>query len=387
MWSMKHNLIGFAAVLVATAAATGCSQKILDPGLASDTPAERVVGAASSAGPGAVYLMSNAAGGNEIIVFARAADGTLTSAGTRPTGGNGTGDGLGNQASLALTRDKNRLYAVNAGSNTVSALDVSGTQVRLIAPPVPSGGVTPISVAVHGDLAYVLNAGGAGNISGLRIDAHGALSPIPGSSRPLSSASAGPAEIQFSPDGDFLVVTEKSTNSITTYAVNADGTAGSPVTRPSAGKTPFGFSFNQRGDLIVSEAGGGPGGATASSYRVGPAGAELITGPVGTTQSAACWIAISQNGKYAFTTNTGSGTLSRLAVGPGGTLELDSAVAGITGPGSAPQDAAFTPGGRFLYVRNNDGTLGAFGVEGNGALTNLGSTGPLPPGTNGIAAR
>lgn len=338
-------------------------------------------------GPGAVYVMSNAPLGNEILVFDRSADGELSTAVAFATGGDGTGAGLGNQASLILTPDHRRLYAINAGSDDISAFEVSRSGLELIGAPVPSGGDLPISLTVHGDLLYVLNGGGAGNISGFRIGTDGGLTPISGSTRPLGGA--GPAQIQFTPDGDVLVVTEKATNTISTYTVGPDGIASGPNTQPSAGQTPFGFNFNQRGDVVVSEAFGGAAGAsTVSSYRLDDDGdLELISGPVATTQTAACWIAISQNGKYAYTTNTGSGTISSLAIGPGASLRLVDAVAGVTGPGSAPQDAAFTPGGRLLYVRNDGGNIGAFRVEKNGELTHIGDFGPLPTGANGMAAR
>lgn len=372
-----------AALVGLTAAA--CSEQPLQPDAALD-PAASVAGAA---GPGAVFLMDNQAAGNSIIRYDRAADGQLTAGGLFPTGGMGTGAGLGNQASLILTKDHRRLYAVNAGSDDISAFDVGRDGLQRIGAPVASGGTTPISLTVHGDLLYVLNGGGAGNIHGFRIGVDGTPMPIAGSSRPLGSAAAGPAQIQFSPDGRLLVVTEKATNTISTYVVGADGIASGPNTQASAGQTPFGFNFNQRGDLVVSEAFGGAAGAsTASSYRLDRDGnVDLIDGPVATTQTAACWIAIGENGRFAYTTNTGSGTVSRLEIGPGASLTLDDAVAGVTGAGSLPQDAAFTPGGRFLYVRNAAGTVGAFRVEGNGGLTHIGDFGPLPAGTNGIAAR
>lgn len=338
-------------------------------------------------GPGAVYVMTNATTGNEILVFDRSARGELSPATAVATGGDGTGGGLGNQASLILTSDHRRLYAVNAGSDDISAFEVDRKGLQLIGAPVSSGGDQPISLTVHGDLLYVLNAGGGGNISGFRIGTDGGLTPIPGSTRPLGGA--GPAQIQFSPDGRVLVVTEKATNTIGTYTVGADGVASGPNTQPSAGNTPFGFNFNQRGDLVVSEAfGGAPGASTASSYRLDGSGVlSLISGPVATSQSAACWIAISEDGKHAYTTNTGSGTISSLAIGAGGSLTLVDAVAGVTGMGSLPQDAAFTPGGRFLYVRNAGGNVGAFRVEKNGELAHIGDFGPLPAGANGMAAR
>jgi 6-phosphogluconolactonase (cycloisomerase 2 family) len=338
-----------------------------------------------------MYLMSNGSSGNEVIVFDRSADGTLAPAGTYATGGTGTGGGLGNQASVVLTRDYRYLYVVNAGSDDVSVFAVNRDGLQLIGSPVSSGGDQPISVTVHGDLLYLLNAGSGGNISGFQIGKGGDLTPIPGSTRPLSSgaAAAAAAQIGFSSDGRTLVVSEKATNTLASYTVGSDGRASGPISNPSAGATPFGFNFNQRGDLVVSEAfGGAPGASTASSYRVGGDGAlQLVSGPVATTQTAACWIAISQNGKYAYTANTGSGTLSSLRIGPGADLALLDPAAGVTGMGSLPQDAAFTPGGRFIYVRNDAGTVGAFRVGADGGLTHIADYGPLPVGTNGLAAR
>lgn len=388
MQRIQRNIVIAASIATGAITAAGCNQ-VFAPAenLGISAPLSRAAASAQFGANGAVYLMNNAPGGNEILVFARASDGRVTPAGSVPTGGNGTGGGLGNQSSLVLDQSHARLYAVNAGSNSISAFAVTGSGIQLIGAPVASGGTTPVSLTVHGDLLYVLNAGGTGNIAGFQVGNDGGLTAIPGSSRPLSGPAADPAEIQFRPDGSVLAVTEKATNMISTYQVQADGTTSGPASQPAAGETPFGFAFNQRGEMIVSGAGGGPGGSTASSYRIDALGAHLVSGPVGTTQSAACWIAVSQNGGFAFTTNTGSGTLSRLAIGPGGTLSLADAVAGVTGAGTAPQDAAFSLGGRFLYVRNNAGTLAAFRLEGNGALTHLGDFGPLPVGTNGVAAR
>lgn len=381
---MRRDLLLVAVAGALLAACTDTPQP-LEPGL----DAELSTSVAGDAGPGAVYLMSNAAGANDVLVFDRSADGQLTPAGSYGTGGAGSGGGLGNQASMALTRDSRRLYVVNAGSNDISAFDVMKDGLQLIGAPVPSGGQQPISLTVHGNLLYVLNAGGTGNISGFRIGSAGALTPLSGSTQPLSSDAAGPAQIQFSPDGRVLVVTEKATNTVTTYTLGSDRRPGPPNPHPSAGETPFGFNFNGRGDLIVSEAfGGAPNASTASSYSLQSDGSlQLVSGPIATTQTAACWIAISQNGRYAYTTNTGSGTISSLAVGSGGTLTLLDAVAGITGEGSSPQDAAFTPGGRFLYVRNAGGSIGAFRVDGDGALMHIGDFGPISGAANGIVAR
>jgi 6-phosphogluconolactonase (cycloisomerase 2 family) len=333
---------------------------------------------------GAVYLASNDASGNEILVFERAADGSLAAAGTVPTGGLGTSGGLGNQLSMVLTADQRNLYVVNAGSDDISAFRLDSGDLEPIGDPVPSGGDQPISLTVRGDLLYVLNAGVGANVTGFRVAQDGSLTQIPGSTQPLSGEGTAPAQVQFDPRGRVLVVTEKNANVLTTYVVDAQGRAGAPRSQPSAGQTPFGFSFDGRGRLVVSEAGSG----TASSYLVGSDGVlTLVSGAVDTTQNAACWVVIGDNGRNAYTTNTGSGTVSRFAIGSDASLTLLDGVAGVTGPGSSPQDADFTPGSRFLYVRNAGGSVSGFRVEQDGSLAPLGTFGPIPTFANGIVAR
>src|SRR5713101_5024322 len=139
---------------------------------------------------GAVYTMDNSSNGNRVRVFARAADGTLTAAGSFETGGLGTGGGLGNQGALLLSASERWLFAVNAGSDEISAFAVERRGLSLVNR-VPSGGRRPISLSVHDDLLYVLNAGGAvgdhDNITGFRVGDDGHLTPVAGSTRPLSS--------------------------------------------------------------------------------------------------------------------------------------------------------------------------------------------------------
>src|SRR5205823_129514 len=157
---------------------------------------------------GVVFTLTNAADGNLVAIFDRASDGTLTAAGTVPTGGLGSGAGLGSQSALVLSGEGKRLFAVNAGDNTISAFRVTPTGLDQVGEPVPSGGADPISLTVHGNLLYVLNAGAGtspGNIAGFRVE-NGGLRPIAGSRRPLSAASVGPAQVQFSPNGSLLVV-------------------------------------------------------------------------------------------------------------------------------------------------------------------------------------
>src|SRR5262249_41350865 len=165
----------------------------------------------------AVYTMSNAAGGNHILVFDRRADGALSPAGSVPTGGEGTGAGLGNQGGVVLTHDGDWLLAVNAGSNSVSVFAVRPRDLRLT-DVAASGGLRPISIAAHRNLVYVLNAGND-TVSGFVLTNSGRLLPLPNSTRPLSGTSTGPAQASFSPNGRWLVVTEKNTNTIDVFEV------------------------------------------------------------------------------------------------------------------------------------------------------------------------
>jgi 6-phosphogluconolactonase (cycloisomerase 2 family) len=349
-------------------------------------------GVAAAGESGAVYTMTNAADGNTIAIFTRAADGTLMPAGTVPTGGLGTGGGLGNQGALVLGEGNRFLFAANAGSDQISVFRVLGPQDLRLVDVVSSSGDQPISLTVHRRLLYVLNAGGDGNITGFRIRSGGQLTPIANSTLPLSGAGVGPAQIQFSPDGDLLVVTEKNTNLIDTYVVGANGRASGPTSQPSAGQTPFGFAFGGRDRLFVSEAFGGAVDQSAvSSYGVAGDGELTTLDPsVGTTETAACWVVVTSNNRFVYTTNTGSGSVTGYRIGSDGSLTLlnDDGRTGATGDGSTPIDAALGGGGqRFLYVLlAGTGGIAGFRIEANGALTPLPGVDGLPDGANGLAA-
>jgi 6-phosphogluconolactonase len=243
-----------------------------------------VSAAADRGAVGAVYTATNGAAGNQVLAYDRSADGALAFAGAFDTGGSGTGAGLGNQGGLRMTDDSKFLLVVNAGSNDVSVLRVT-LQGLEVTDRIGSGGLRPVSIAVSGRLVYVLNAGGSAgdvdNISGFRISRDGRLTPIAGSTRPLSDTSTAPAQIEFSPDGSLLVVTEKGPNTIGVYPVSATGLLGAGAFYASSGMTPFGFSFGKRSQLFVSEAwGGAPNASTVSSYDVSDSGSLLSIDPV-----------------------------------------------------------------------------------------------------------
>ena len=327
-------------------------------------------GAFADDAPGAVYAMTNAAAGNSVLVFDRAADGAVSPAGSVATGGKGQGAGLGSQGALTLSADQRWLLAVNAGSNDVTVFSVTddGLQWRS---KTPSGGVTPISVAIHGRLVYVLNAG-TPNVAGFTLRQDGSLESIPGATQALNGA-AGPAQVAIDTEGDLLLVTDKPTNQIFTLQLNDDGVASSPVSHLSHGATPFGFAIDQRDHMIVSEAHGGPNNSSAlSSYDIEENGdLPLITGSAATNQLAACWVVITKNDKLAFTSDTGSGVITGFEVARDGSLTIinPQGVSAKTGPGSAPTDLALSENSRFLFSLN-PGVANIVGwrIAGDGSL-------------------
>lgn len=338
-----------------------------------------------------VFVQTNQPTGNAIAVYRRGNDGRLTRAGTYTTGGVGgtalpgaESDRLASQGSLVLSRRHRTLIAVNAGSDTVSAFRIRGDRLELESV-TASGGRFPSSVGVHGDLVYVLNAGGSGIVQGFRLGAHG-LTPIPGSARSLGLANTAPpnfltspGQVGFTPNGGRLLVTTKaSTSSIDVFDVHPDGRlSAAPVVNPSATPVPFAFTFDPAGRLVSGEAGA----SSVTTYVIQPGG--TLADPRSQTdgQGALCWIQ-RVRGLY-FVSNTASNDVSSFRIDGSGQPTLVAAVAATTNPG--PID--LTSSGNFLYVETgSNGTVDEFSVSDDGTLVPIGSVDDLPPGIEGIAA-
>jgi 6-phosphogluconolactonase len=348
---------------------------------------------------GAVYVLTNQTN-NTVAVFRRTANGMLTFADEFPTGGAGNPtpqppdpatDPLASQGALIIGPGNRFLFAVNAGSNEISVLKINKSNLEIV-DVVNSGGTRPISLALHDDLLYVLNEGGTPNITGFTIEDDGTLTPLAGSTQPLiGGVAADPAQIGFSHDGAVLVVTEKAGNRLNTYVIDDDGLPSAPINNASNGMTPFGFAFNNADTLVVSEAfGGAPNQSAASSYSVADDGTpSLISGSVANSQTASCWVVIPNNGKFAFVSNTASGTISSYRISPeNGSLTLANSTAANTAMGSAPIDMTLSVNSRYLYViLGGSQSVAAFRIENNGDLTLVDTDGGLPLGAQGIAAK
>lgn len=342
----------------------------------------------SESNAGRVYIMTNDPTGNQIVVYNRLSDGSLTWIVNAPTGGQGLSGLTGsNQGGLILNGDGRWLFVVNAGSNDVSVFQVTSDGLSLTDRE-SSGGLTPVSVTVFHSWVYVLNAGisgTAGNIAGFTLN-DGQLTPIVGSVQPLSG-SATVAQISFNPTGTALAVTEKSTSLIDIYTVDENGVASSPTTNKSSGSTPFGFAFDNRGALIVSEAAGGPSGTSAvSSYTINPTGTlTTVSGSVPDTGLAACWLAVTGNDRFAYTDNAHSGTVSSYIVSPDGKLTLLNADAAITGAGNL--DMSFSRNSQFLYIFvHSSNSIEGFSVGHDGSLEHVTTVTGIAASADGLAA-
>jgi 6-phosphogluconolactonase (cycloisomerase 2 family) len=368
-------VLGLAALAAPTAA--GANQSYGGPGFGGG--ANHVV-----------FVQNDNVAGNQVVAYDRAPNGTLTLAQAYATGGLGgvlagsAVDHLASQGSLTYDQDHNLLYAVNAGSNTVSVFAVRGDQLRL-RQVLNSGGTFPVSVAVHGNQVDVLNAENGGSVQGF-IVAFDHLVPVPGSNRAIGLNPAAtpqftttPGQVAFTPDGSKLIVTTKANgNDIDVFNVGFFGyLSSSPVVNAEPGTVPFGITFDQANHLVISESSG-----ALATFALNRNGTVNLLDAVSSGQAATCWV--TQANGYFFTSNPGSSSVSGYQEHFGGQLSLLGDT--TTDPGTV--DASPSANGQYLYVQTGgNGIVDEFHVNGNGTLTELGSvTVPNAVGGEGIVA-
>jgi 6-phosphogluconolactonase len=334
-----------------------------------------------------VYIMTNNEVMNKVIAFRRDLNGTLTFMDSYPTNGKGTGtkevstetpndgiDPLASQGSLTLSHDGRFLYAVNTGSDSISSFIIKDNGQPVLVDVKPSGGAQPNGLDVYGDLLYLSNVGNAANnftsnITGFHIEDTGHLTHIPGSTHSLSTINAQPSRVGFTPDGSKIVVSELKTNRLSVFHVNNNGTVTGPIMNDSHGMGPFGSCFLSSGILLVTEAASN----ALSSYSMSENGIlHVISGSVPTGQKATCWVAATKNECFAYATNTASGTITAYRIDGDGALtvigHIRSTPAGT--PTGLPIDVGVSKDGRNFYTFNgNQGTVSVFGInEKNGVL-------------------
>lgn len=342
----------------------------------------------ASNGPGAVYTLTNATDGNAVVAFHRAQDGSLTSLGSFATGGRGIGgtvDPLTSQFAVIVNDGHDALFAVNAGSNEISSFRIGSDGALALASKVSSRGTVPVSLAVHGNLLYALNSGD-NSVSGYRITGNAQIVPLPHTARSLAPGANGAAAIRFTRDGRQLIVAERVSNRLEVFAVRQDGRLGEPVVTPGNGAATFGFDVTSRNQPIVSETQG-----SLTSYELASGGALTpITPSISTGGRAPCWVIITSDGRFAYTTNSASSFLAGYSVDAAGHLTplTPGAHTGDSGAGATPLDLDRV-GNRFIYtLEAGTGTIGTFVINPDGTLAARAdvSAGAPASGMQGLAS-
>lgn len=389
---------------------------------------------------GGVYTMTNDAANNAVTVFDRHIDGHLVFKEHVPT--NGTGqpifpgqpafpinfDPLRSQGAIVTSDFGRFIIGVNAGSDEIFVMRVNRQTNELeLADEISSNGELPVSVAVHRNLIYVVNAG-TRNISGYKLNAKGHLRFIGDSIRTLGPGNESPIpftegrepythEIRFTPEGDKLVVLNSGTHSdlIYVFPVNHRGVAGERVTSASDSENPLAMTFSPNGSLLVTSSSEDEAFNVVTSYNINDdLSLSIITPAVANGQGGSCWLVSRE--AFAYTINSFNNTFSFYQAGAQGEVTLtvpvaiqlvngagpftaegtldEEALARMLADGTAPPfptDAAITTSGHYLYdLHAGNGTVGGFSIAEDGSLVLLDEYqgGVIPyGGSQGMAAR
>lgn len=342
---------------------------------------------------GSVYVMNNDPGQNRIVTYDRLEGGALELVGRTRTDGLGAGnnaaaDPLGSQNSLIIGNVGQNLYAVNAGSDSISVFSFRNDGRPRLIQVIDSRGDFPVSMATNGTMLYVLNSGGNGAIAGYDINPDGTLSFVDGSVRELSLGGSGipvgdlrnlaPGDISYDRVQQRLVITYAGggeAGQILGFGLNDDGTPSSnrPVKTDSEGAVPFTLNATDTGYVLVAEASG-----SVSSYSIrGRGRLTPISSTVANNQQGVCWVIETRHG-HVYTANTLSDSISQYSLNLGGELSLvNETIASNVG---LPIDMVATKDGEYLYVvSSNGGGVQGYSIDvDSGSLSDLGLFEGLP---------
>jgi len=351
--------------------------------------------AQAGGGNTSVFVMTNDKVKNEVLTYKRGHDGQFVLRERAATGGRGSGgetDPLQSQGSLTISGDHTLLFAVNSASGSVSSFHILNG-IPVLVDNEPSEGAFPVAVTEHNGTVYVLNAGGSGAIVAFKADGFGRLHEIQNSSAFLTGSNSGASSISVSPNGKWLIVIEKASNSIDVFPILADGTLGTVVANKSVTAGVFATVFTPRGQLIVSEnqPNSGTDTSSISSYTINANGTlTAITQSIPTFGNGNCWNAITPNAKWVFVDNSATSSVAGFSISSAGALSpIANTVVSTLPGGSTNLDMAVSADGKYLFnVLSGAGEIGVFSINADGTVNQLGSIEGLPHsvGFNGIAA-
>jgi 6-phosphogluconolactonase (cycloisomerase 2 family) len=366
------------------ASSISLNEKISENGHNPDETDLQLGTSARKTSDGYVYTESNDAGKNHIIIYKKNANGRLTHQSNVASGGAGTGNLFGSQGAVILDDKHDWLYAVNAGSNSVSSFKVAADGSLTLAHTVASGGIRPVSVTVNKDILYVVNQVSA-NINGYKIGSNGSLTTIPSTNLTLSAPTADPGQISFGPNGKELYITERGTDKITSFQVKGQGVAYDRRVNASAGVTPFGFDFARNYMIVANAHMDLPNLGGASSYSLSNKGSiSAVNGNVLNGQTASCWTVTTDHGRIAYIANSFSDNISSYYIDTKGAAYIINAAAAVTD--KRPRDMAIIDN-YYLYVLNvTDHTIGEYYRGPLGTLHMIGHLTNVPVWAAGLAA-
>lgn len=334
-----------------------------------------------------LYTESNAVSGNTIIGFTQKSDGSLINRNEYASGGYGSGAGLGSQGALCISRDMNLLFAVNAGSSTISSFRIRPNGSLQLLFTLSSNGLLPRSLTLYGNLLYVLNEQSSA-ICGFTVEPNGFFTKIKGSEHSLSGLNVDAPQISFQPDGKALYVTEKATNLIDKFTVDNAGAITSVTYTMSTGVTPFSFDYSWRAKamIVTNAANGFSGAGSCTSYKTnGSGGLKAVNGAVGNFETSPCWVATAKYGSFAFVSNTGTNNISSYYIDTDGALTLLKPVAGQDG--TKPIDIVVSEDNRYVYNLNSGShTLSEYKRMPAGAIELIGTATTLPDYAAGLVS-
>ena len=330
-----------------------------------------------------LFTLSNQAAENKLLVYNRLSNGSLNYDTSYSLFGKGTGALLGSANPLTTSTDGNWLFAVNAGSNSISSIDIRGS-FPIIKDTIGTHGIKPVSIAVFSNLVYVLNQGGNGSICGFTYDGNGSLNYIPNSFLQLGSGPVNPAQISFNNDGTSLIVTEKDSSNIDLIKLNNNGSVAGIQKFASFSSKPYGFVRNNNNYIFCSEALQN----YFTVYKINTNSIDLVSTPISTTQTGACWVGLLPNQQFAYMLLAGTNCLTGFDVTSPSSPRLLNADGNSGSTGSHPIEIVASKNSKLIYVLcSGTNSINVFNVSETGTLNSVEEKLGLPVGAVGLALK